>query len=137
MDASALARQTQQLATRWPDVRLIVVFGSAATGRARPDSDVDVGVLGGGFWEQLEVGSEIGRLMGREPHVVDLATASDWLRFEVARDGQLAYQIEPSAWARFRAESAVRYFDLAPIIALCSEGVRRRLLKEAEGRAHG
>jgi predicted nucleotidyltransferase len=128
-----LAHEMQRLVARWPDVRLVVVFGSVATGRARPDSDVDVGVLGGGFWEQLDVGSEIGRLTGHEPQVIDLAAASDWLRFEVARDGLILHEHEPGAWARFRAESAVRYFDLAPIIALCADGVRRRLARDAEG----
>ncbi|MCG8555316.1 MAG: nucleotidyltransferase domain-containing protein [Proteobacteria bacterium] len=31
-------------------VELIVVFGSVARDRPRPDSDLDVAVLGGGFW---------------------------------------------------------------------------------------
>jgi uncharacterized protein len=137
VDSSELARQTGRLAARWPEVRLIVVFGSVATGRARPDSDVDVGVLGGSFWDQLDVAAEIGRLTKREPHAVDLASASDWLRFQAARDGRIVHEQEPGAWARFQAESALRYFDLAPIIALCTEGVQRRLLKDAEGRLGG
>jgi predicted nucleotidyltransferase len=137
VNLSELAQQTGRLVVRWPEVRLIVVFGSVATGKARPESDVDVGVLGGGFWDQLDVGSEVGRLAGREAHVVDLAAASDWLRFQVARDGVLVHEREPGVWARFQAEAAVRYFDLAPIIARCAEGVRRRLLKEAQERAGG
>jgi len=137
VDPSEIGREIERLEGRWPDVRLIVVFGSVATGKARPDSDVDVGVLGGGFWEQLDAGSEVGRLTGREPHVVDLATASDWLRFQAAREGIMAHERDAGAWARFRGEAAARYFDLAPIISLCAEGVRRRLLKEAEERAGG
>jgi len=126
-----------RLSARWPDLKLVVVFGSVARGATRPDSDIDVGVLGGGFWEQLDVGTEVGGLAAREPQVVDLMTASDRLRFEVARDGILLYEREPGSWARFQAEATLRYFDLAPIITLCTEGVRRRLLAEAGTRQRG
>jgi predicted nucleotidyltransferase len=137
MDVPALTRETALLAPRWPQVQLVVIFGSVARDDARPDSDVDVGVLGGAFWDQLDVGSEIARLTRREPHAVDLAAASDWLRFQVAREGVMLYERDPGGWARFRAESAVRYFDLGPIMALCAEGVRRRLLRESEARLRG
>jgi predicted nucleotidyltransferase len=137
MDIADLRRQLARAPARWAELQLVVVFGSVATSRARPDSDIDVGVLGGGFWEQLEAGTEVGRVSGREAQVVDLAAASDRLRFEVARDGVLVHEREPGAWARFQAEAAIRYFDLAPLIALCTEGVRRRLLREAEARAGG
>jgi predicted nucleotidyltransferase len=112
-------------------VKLIVLFGSVARGQPRPDSDVDIGVLGAEFWDGLEIGSELGACLGREPHVVDLATANDLLRFQVAREGVPLHEGEADAWPRFRAESAVRYFDVAPIVALCAEGARRRLAREA------
>jgi len=54
-------------AVDYPSVDLVVVFGSQATGKARPDSDVDVGIRGGGFWEQLAMGSfrrSVARLAG-------------------------------------------------------------------------
>jgi hypothetical protein len=92
---------------------------------------VDVAVLGGGFWDQLGLGSDVGGLLGREPHVVDLQTASDWLRFQVARDGVLVYEALPGAWAEFKARAMVLYWDLAPTIALCAAGVKQRFLREA------
>ncbi len=134
MEPSELAAPLARLAGRWPGVRLVVLFGSLARRSGRPDSDADVGVLGGGFWEQLDVGTEVGGLMEREPHVVSLETASDWLRFEIARDGLLLHEREPATWTSFRAESALRYFDLAPMVTRCAEGVRRRLAREAEAR---
>jgi predicted nucleotidyltransferase len=113
---------------------MVVLFGSVARDQARADSDADIGILGGTFWDQLTLGSALGSLLGREAHVVDLATSTDLLRFEVARDGVPLFEGEPFAWARFQAESAVRYFDVQPIIALCSEGVRQRLAREASTR---
>jgi predicted nucleotidyltransferase len=127
IDVTALA----QVCAGYAGVRLVALFGSVARGAARADSDVDVAVLGGEFWDQLGLGSDLGRLLRREPHVVDLHSASDLLRFEVARDGALVYEASPWAWAEFKAHTMVLYWDLTPTIALCAAGVRRRLLREA------
>jgi predicted nucleotidyltransferase len=124
-------------AARAPGVRLVILFGSTSRGQARPDSDVDIGVLGGEFWDQLRLGSELSIALRREPHVVDLARASDWLRFEAARDGILIYEREPRSWSGLKAEAMLRYFDLAPIIAICAEGTRRRLLADARALNRG
>jgi predicted nucleotidyltransferase len=115
-------------------IQLVVLFGSSASGRARPGSDVDVAVLGGGLWDQLGVASDVAALLGREPDPVDLGTASDWLRFEVARRGALLFEDEPGRWHRFQAEAMLRWFDLAPIVARCAEGVRRRLARDTAPR---
>lgn len=112
---------------------LVVVFGSVARGEARPDSDVDIGVLGAEFWAAHRLGARLGAALGREAHVVLLEDASDQLRFEVARDGILLHESEPSRWARFQAEAAMRWFDLEPIVARCAAGVRARLQREAAG----
>jgi len=124
------------VAQRYPEARLVVLFGSVARGQAVPWSDADVGVSGLAFWRGLELGAELGAKFGREVHVVDLDTASEALCFAVARDGILVAEGAPDAWARFQAESALRYFDLAPIIARCAEGARRALLARG-GRPRG
>jgi len=113
-----------------PDVRLVVLFGSVARGGARADSDVDIGILGGGFWPQLELGSRIAAGLGREPHIVDLAHAGEVLRFEIARDGVCLFE-EGDAWLRFRAQAMIAYWDFEPILKLCAAGARRRLRAEA------
>jgi hypothetical protein len=133
LDTTALAT----LAASYPSVELVVVFGSQVTGKARPDSDVDVGILGGGFWDQLAIGTTIGSQLNGEPHVVDLGTAGEWLRFQVARDGVLVYQRTSGAWVGFKARAMIGYWDVAPLIALTAEGVRRRLRREAEGPIRG
>ena len=112
------------------DVRLVVVFGSVARGQARPDSDVDVGILGGGFWPQLELGSRVAARLHREPHVVDLAEAGELLRFEVARDGICIFD-KDDAWPRFQAQAMIAYWDFAPLLKLCTDSARQRLRKEA------
>jgi predicted nucleotidyltransferase len=127
-----IARLRQE-ARRFEDARFIVVFGSMVHGQARPWSDLDIGVAGVSLLRGGEIGDALGKAVGREPHVVDLDAASDHLRFEVARSGVLLGEAEPGAWARFQAEAALRWFDLAPIVELCRQGVARRLMKEARG----
>jgi predicted nucleotidyltransferase len=126
--------QLREAGRGFSGARLIVVFGSIARGNPASWSDLDVAVSGAPFWEALEIGARLGRCLGREPHVVELESASDWLRFRVAQEGLLIFEREPDAWARFRAESAIRYFDLAPIQSLCAAGARRAL---RQGDRHG
>jgi predicted nucleotidyltransferase len=111
--------------------RLVVLFGSVARGEARPWSDVDIAIDGLPFWEAQALGAAIGRALGREPHVVELADASDHLRYRIAREGVPLHEGEPDLWNRFRAGAAIRWFDLAPLVERCAEGVRRRLRREA------
>lgn len=110
-----------------------MVFGSVARGEALADSDVDVAVLGGEFWDQLKLAADVGAGMGREAHAVDLSRAGETLRYHVARDGVLLFAAEPSAWPRFRAEAVLRYLDFEPVLNICAEGARRRLRAEARG----
>jgi predicted nucleotidyltransferase len=127
--ADELRRATQGVVDV-ADVRLVVVFGSVARGQARPDSDVDIGILGGGFWPQLELGSRVAARLHREPHVVDLAEAGELLRFEIARDGICLFD-DDDAWPRFQAEAMIAYWDFAPILKLCADAARRTLRKDA------
>jgi len=137
-DAGEAARRGQRALERegllGGSVVLVVLFGSTVKGKARPDSDIDVGVLGRGFWDQLAIGTAIGSALGREAHVVDLADASEHLRFEVARTGVLVCESEPGSWTSFKANAMLRYWDLAPMIARTTEGARARLLREARER---
>jgi predicted nucleotidyltransferase len=130
---------TMQLALPWErlrqiaagtNARLVVLFGSIARGAARVDSDVDIGVSGLSFWEANRLGGAIGAALGREPHVVDLDTATEWLLMELARDGIVVYETAPDTWARFRAGAIVRWLDFAPFMKMCADGARRRLLGE-------
>lgn len=111
---------------------MIVLFGSLVRGQQRPDSDADIAILGGGLWQMHEVATNVAAVLDREADVVDLGAASELLRFYVAREGVLLYERQQESWARFQADAAVRYFDLAPIRELCAQGVRRRLAREAK-----
>jgi predicted nucleotidyltransferase len=115
-------------ALRVPGLQLVVLFGSVARGSARPGSDADIGVLGGAFWEQLQLGSALAAELGREPHVVDLGQAPEALAYEIARTGLPLFAEGPFTWAQFQAGAALRFFDFQTARQRCVEGVRRRVL---------
>jgi len=97
-----------------PGLRLVLLFGSRASGRARPSSDVDLGILGGGDPAALTV--EAIRLLGTDRvDVVDLARASPLLAMAAARTGRPLHEGEAGAFAGFVSLAVRRYHDTAKL----------------------
>ena len=42
---SAIGERLTRFLTRYPQLKLAILFGSQATGQATPDSDIDLGLL--------------------------------------------------------------------------------------------
>jgi predicted nucleotidyltransferase len=90
----------------------IWLFGSHAQGRANPDSDVDLAILcepplG---MDRTRAMDAVGRELGADVDVVDLATTSPALAWEVVTTGRLVHEVDERAveqfvrQARFAAE---------------------------------
>ena len=137
-DPRSIASAAGEVAAATPGVQLLVLFGSAASGRLRPESDVDVGWQGdpppGGEAALL---AALERRLGREVHLVDLRLASELLRIEVVRAGLVAFERAPGRWTTFAAESMSRWADIEPLVRRCAEAVRLRALEGASGSHHG
>jgi len=95
-----------------------VLFGSQATGRTHPGSDVDVAV-----WPveplttalKLDWVVELEDILGREVSVVLVSPDLDpVLGFEIVRDGRLVFESEPELWLRQRARLWHAYNDSLP-----------------------
>ena len=122
-----------------PHLRLAVLFGSAAAGASRVDSDLDIAILpaSGG----LDVAGEAA-LRARLTRVgradVDLIrldeVGSTLLRWQIATTGVPLFEAHPGAFARFRAEAAAEYIDFAPALAHHGDIFRRRLIAQGERR---
>lgn len=103
---------------------LVVVFGSQATGRAGPGSDVDVAVrMVHRDWDNPEVELDlIGELVNAfggdgDVDVAFLNGASPLLLFEIARTGIPVYQREPTIFFEFQSYAARRYYDHQKLLA--------------------
>jgi predicted nucleotidyltransferase len=86
------------------DVLLALLFGSFARGQARPDSDIDVAVLGNKL-DLLALAADLGHVTKREVHIVNLADAGYPLLRALLRDSVVLHQGEPGAAAAWRARA--------------------------------
>lgn len=94
----------QKALSQRPGVGLALLFGSRATGRARPSSDVDLAVEAPGE-DLFALAGDLSAELGLEVDIVDLAEASVPLLQQLVRDSTVVYEkVHGSAasW-RFRA----------------------------------
>ncbi|WP_323639651.1 type VII toxin-antitoxin system MntA family adenylyltransferase antitoxin [Pectobacterium polonicum] len=83
-----------------PDIRMVYLFGSQATGNARADSDIDIAIMATRTLapiERWELSNQLTKTMGRDVDLVDLLQASTVLKMEIVRNGKLLYDAETAA----------------------------------------
>jgi uncharacterized protein len=91
------------------------LFGSAATGMATTDSDIDLAALfrrRPSAVELLEARQQLGSLVSRDVDLVDLDRAPPVLLMQILRHGQLLLDREPARRMRLVAAAPGRYEDL-------------------------
>jgi predicted nucleotidyltransferase len=115
-----------------PKLRLAVLFGSTARGTARPDSDLDIGILPADreltLFDELSLQARLAAAAGREVDLVRLDQTRPMLRFRVAREGLVLLAETPVEWARFRARAGIEHAEISPHVQLAGELFRRRLI---------
>ena len=95
-----------------PSVELVVLFGSVARGRSRPDSDLDVAVRCDGPADLDALYLLLApRLTTSLLDLVDLRRTGSLLAFQVARHGQVLYERDPGAFRSFQSLASRRYCD--------------------------
>lgn len=97
------------------------VFGSVATGKDRPDSDIDIAVL---FIEGLDkqirfdmrlaIAAELAGLTGREVDVIDMQAAPLLLQHQVRRFGYLLFEKDHAYRMDFDVKSRRQFLDFYP-----------------------
>jgi predicted nucleotidyltransferase len=119
-----------------PAVRLAVVFGSAARGRERAKSDLDLALRlePSTAATRREALAAAGRAARRDIHLVELDETPPLLGFQIARDGVLLVEREPWAWARFKAHAMVEWWEWAPSARKIEAAYIQRLRRDV---AHG
>jgi len=114
------------------DVRLALLFGSRTRGRARPDSDADVAVLGRDL-NLLALATDLSDAAEVEVDVVSLSDPGYPLLNALLRDGILLHEGEPGAAAAWRSRAWLQAETDRPWFERMRDAYLRRL---AEGR-HG
>lgn len=107
-----VARRLADLPEAMPDIQLLVLFGSAVKGQARPRSDVDLGVRCNGPADLDALYLATAPRLGTDRlDLIDLRRAGPLLAFEVARTGRLLYERHPGAFREFQSLASRRYCD--------------------------
>lgn len=112
-------------------VRLAALFGSRARGRARPTSDVDVGIVPDNpalsLRKELDLAATLSAAVGKEVDVVRLDADNPLLGREVAQHGVCLFEAEPGLFAAYRATAMAQWIDFDELIAPHRERFLRRL----------
>lgn len=108
-----------------PALGFAILFGSSATGRARPSSDLDIAV-----WANAPLGAQhkqaliarLAELSGRPVDLVDLRDAGVLVTREVLTRGRLLFCRDANAYAALATRMVVDAADFLPYV--------ERLLRE-------
>lgn len=103
----------------FPDAQMIYLFGSTASGEARPDSDIDLAMLlphaqarTAGNLTLSDLAFRLMRLAKRDVHLINLRLASTVLQNQVVGHGQVLHCADENARAEFEMLSLSFYQKL-------------------------
>jgi len=117
------------------DVVAAYLFGSRATGKARPQSDVDMAVLLSEedglarFDRRLRLIDEVSDICGGEADVIVLNDAPPLLQYQVLKHGRLLFERDRAARVEFEVRAGEVYADLKPMRRF----FQRALFQEIKG----
>lgn len=116
LDTAQLAAMVSHLSSQ-AYVAAAYLLGSAAEGRLRPDSDVDIAVLplapnGLPVAERLSLAAELSRIVGREVDLGILTTRNLVYAKEAVTRGWLIFDGDHSTTARFEMYALSMYASL-------------------------
>ena len=102
--AAPLRETLRQALAGMPLVRMALLFGSQARGTAGPDSDIDVGVQVPAA-EGPAIAAALSAACGQEVDVVILDDPPIPLLDALVRDGEIIFEAERGAGARWRSSA--------------------------------
>jgi predicted nucleotidyltransferase len=107
----------REAAEAFPELAVLILYGSRARAEATPHSDWDLGYLASGELDAGNLHARIVEALGDDRvDLVDLARASGQLRYRAAGDGRAIFERTPGSAERFRLEAIAYWLDMAPII---------------------
>jgi predicted nucleotidyltransferase len=110
-----LAPVLEILRREMPGLVAVYLFGSAADGTSRPDSDIDIAFFAGRPQSRnavLDCQEALAKVLARDVDLVDLAVASTVLQIQAIDEGRLVEAVDPDAAAFFEVRVLREYQDL-------------------------
>jgi predicted nucleotidyltransferase len=98
-------------------LKLIVIFGSFASGKSRKDSDLDIAVLGSGagvsFDDQISLTNELSLIFNKNVDLSVLNRANPLLLFQASKNAVLIYG-DKHDFLKFKLYAFKSYHDYTP-----------------------
>ncbi len=116
--SKSIAQQIAHTLAPHEEIQLAFVFGSAANGKLRPDSDVDVAVLAGKQLStelRLALMAELSLALKREVDLVDLYGAWGLILRQVLTTGTLVLKRSGTAHAALLKRMLLDQADMEPL----------------------
>ena len=112
----------------YPDLRLLVLFGSRARGDAADGADWDFGHVAGDQFRSDRLLADLTRAVKSDRiDLVDLTRAGGQLRYRAARDAQLLFESPPGQCARFWVDAVSFWCDAGSVLKRAYADVLDRL----------
>lgn len=112
MIAERMSEALQRIEEVFPDLVAVILFGSQASGEARPDSDVDLALLRpqrSDAKQVFDLAGELAGILGRDVDLIDLQSVSTVLRLQVLKHAQVLLDRDPAARLAFEARCLSEY----------------------------
>jgi uncharacterized protein len=109
-----------------PGVLLVLLFGSAASGKMTQDSDIDIGILfehNPDIYQVNELKSELNSIFKREIDIAVLNSASPILKMQVLKNGVLAWAKDKKPYNQFFVDTINQYDDLKQVRKICEDNI--------------
>ncbi len=105
------------LARTFPEIELLVLFGSRARGEAHSGSDWDFGYLAAPGFRSENLLARLVLLLGTDAiDLVNLERTNGLLRYRTAAEGRTLFEARDGAFERFAFEAISYWCDMGPII---------------------
>jgi uncharacterized protein len=131
MKTDALRRRIQSVLARYPFIEAAYLFGSQAAGRAAPDSDVDLGLVGPRAdveARKLDILADLVAEGIDRTDLVALDEADPVTRFEAVHQNCLVFARPEFDHGQYFSRALREYFDLEPYLRTQREAYKRRVL---------
>lgn len=118
--AARIIAQVKKILGEESDLKLAILYGSAATGKMRADSDVDIALLLDhplGAERKMELLSRLERELQRDVDLVDLFALSGTILKQVLSKGRVLVQTQPEALTGLIQRMIYNQADMMPYVS--------------------
>lgn len=101
---------------KFPDVRLLLAFGSVAAGKATPESDLDIAMLANGpitVDMKIEIIRALADSVGRPVDLVDLSQVGEPLLGQILQHGRKLFG-DNQSYAKLLSQHLIDQSDFVP-----------------------